>query len=300
MDTIDRLCAFNRGYTARMGLLSRDYLGSGLNLTEMRVLYELAHRDTATARVLATDLDMDEGYLSRVLARFGRKGWVVREVAAHDARQRVLRLTDAGRAALVPLEQKSRADMAARLSDLPAGALDRAVSALEQAADALRADAPAVVLRQLAIGDAGWLIQQHAEIYAGEEGFDASFEPLVADILSDHMRNRDPACERAWIAARGPERLGSIFCVREDATTAKLRLFLLVPDARGLGLGKRLIRTCIAYARDKGYARMRLWTHASHRAACALYAAHGFDLTDSRPVRSFGADLVQQTWELRL
>ena len=158
----------------------------------------------------------------------------------------------------------------------------------------------AIILRDLAIGDAGWLIQQHGELYAAEEGFDASFEALVAEILADYIRNRDPACERAWIAVRGGRRLGSIFCVRQDSETAKLRLFLLVPGARGLGLGKRLLAECIAYARGTGYRRLQLWTHESHAAACALYAAHGFVLGGSKPVRSFGVDLVEQTWTLTL
>jgi GNAT superfamily N-acetyltransferase len=157
-----------------------------------------------------------------------------------------------------------------------------------------------VTLRPMQIGDAGWLIQQHAELYAHEAGFDATFEALVAEILADFIRNRDPENERAWIAVRGTERLGSIFCVRQDAQTAKLRLFLLVPAARGLGLGRRLIEACIGYARGRGYRSMVLWTHESHAAACALYRAYGFEMTDSRPVRSFGQDLIEQNWRLTL
>jgi len=157
-----------------------------------------------------------------------------------------------------------------------------------------------VTLRDLAIGDAGWLIQQHAELYAASEGFDYTFEPLVAEILADYIRNHDQTCERAWIATRGTERLGSIFCVRLNETTAKLRLFLTVPQARGLGLGKQLLRECIAYARVQGYQRLQLWTHQSHLAACALYVAHGFDCIDSAPVHSFGVELIEQTWVLEL
>ena len=157
-----------------------------------------------------------------------------------------------------------------------------------------------IELKDIGIGDAGWLIQQHAELYAAEEGFDHTFEPLVAEILADYLRNRDPACERAWIAWRGDQRLGSIFCVRHDETTAKLRLFLLTPQARGLGLGKRLLQVCLQFARDRGYQSMQLWTHESHEAACALYRKAGFSVTDSRPVRSFGVDLVEQTWRIDL
>lgn len=161
-------------------------------------------------------------------------------------------------------------------------------------------DGSTISLRPLKIGDAGWLIQQHAELYALDEGFDATFEALVAEILAGYIRNHDPVCERAWIAACGKVRLGSIFCVRQDADTAKLRLFLLVPEARGLGLGRRLLDACVGFARDVGYRRMQLWTHESHRAACALYRAYGFRMTDSIAVRSFGVDLVEQTWVLEL
>ncbi len=161
--------------------------------------------------------------------------------------------------------------------------------------------ADGIDLRDIGIGDAGWLIQHHGELYAAEEGFDWTFEPLVAEILVGFLRNRDPACERAWIAWRGDQRLGSIFCVKgAEPGQAKLRLFLLTPESRGLGLGKRLLATCIAYARDKGYREIVLWTHASHKAACALYEKAGFDLIDSRAVTSFGQPLIEQTWKLKL
>ena len=157
-----------------------------------------------------------------------------------------------------------------------------------------------IQLRNLQIGDAGWLIQQHAELYAAEEGFDHTFEPLVAEILADFIRNHDPSVERGWIAHRGQTRLGSVFCVRLDDTTAKLRLFLLVPQARGTGLGRRLLEACIDHARAKGFKALQLWTHESHEAACALYRKYGFELRDSQPVTSFGVDLVEQTWQLTL
>ena len=158
-----------------------------------------------------------------------------------------------------------------------------------------------IAIRNLEIGDAGWLIQRHAELYAQAEGFDASFEPLVAEILAGFLRSHDPKCERAFIAAAGPTRLGSIFCVRSGTPgVAKLRLFLLEPAARGRGLGRRLLDTCLAFARGAGYRKMRLWTHESHRAACALYAKAGFRCLSSTPVHAFGVDLVEQTWEIDL
>ena len=158
-----------------------------------------------------------------------------------------------------------------------------------------------VTLRDLEIGDAGWLIEQHAVLYAREEGFDATFEALVAEILAAYIRDHDPAAERAFIAVEDGRRLGSIFCVRSgEPGLAKLRLDLLVPEARGRGLGQRLLDACLGFARQAGYRRLRLWTHESHRAACALYAKNGFRLVESHPVRSFGVDLVEQTWEIGL
>jgi GNAT superfamily N-acetyltransferase len=158
-----------------------------------------------------------------------------------------------------------------------------------------------VTFRDLEIGDAGWLIERHAVLYARDEGFDASFEALVADILATYIRTRDPACERAFIAVADNRLIGSVFCVRSgEPGVAKLRLFLIEPEWRGRGLGRRLLDACLGFAREAGYSRLRLWTHESHRAACALYARSGFRLTDSRTVRSFGQDLVEQTWEIDL
>jgi len=157
-----------------------------------------------------------------------------------------------------------------------------------------------IELRDLDIGDAGWIIQQHGVLYARDEGFDATFEALVAEILAAYIRTRDPAGERAWIAWQGGQRRGSIFCVRQDATTAKLRLFLVLPQARGTGLAQHLLTTCMDWARAQGYKSMQLWTHESHRAACALYARNGWRCTASHPVRSFGVDLTEQAWEIEL
>ncbi len=157
-----------------------------------------------------------------------------------------------------------------------------------------------VDLRQFRAEDAPWLVERHGTLYARDEGFDETFAPLVARILDDFIADHDPTCERGWIAERDGERLGSIFCVRLDDQTAKLRLFLLVPEARGLGLGKRLLATCMGFARAAEYRQMQLWTHESHKAACALYKATGWQLVDSKPVRSFGVDLVEQSWKIQL
>lgn len=157
-----------------------------------------------------------------------------------------------------------------------------------------------VQLRPFDPSDADWLSAAHGRLYADAEGFDATFQTLVAGILADFSATQDPSCEAGWIAEQAGQRLGSIFCVRESADTAKLRLFLLLPEARGKGLGKRLLATCMDFARASGYARMALWTHESHRAACALYRATGWRLTSSKPVHSFGVDLVEQAWEIDL
>jgi GNAT superfamily N-acetyltransferase len=156
------------------------------------------------------------------------------------------------------------------------------------------------LVRRFEETDIAWLVDQHQALYAQDEGFDDSFGPLVASILSDFNARHDPSCERGWIAERAGQRLGSIFCVRQAPGVAKLRLFLLTPEARGQGLGKRLLRICMDYARACGYGEIRLWTHESHTAACALYAAHGWDLTDSKPVHSFGQDLIEQSWRVTL
>ncbi len=157
-----------------------------------------------------------------------------------------------------------------------------------------------ITLRPFRAGDAPWLVEQHDALYTRDEGFDDSFGPLVARILEDFIANNDPACEQGWIAEQEGQRLGSIFCVKQDDQTAKLRLFLLVPEARGKGLGKRLLTTCMGFARDVGYHEMVLWTHESHAAACGLYRAYGWELIDSKPVHSFGVDLVEQSWRIRL
>lgn len=157
-----------------------------------------------------------------------------------------------------------------------------------------------ISIRVFMPSDTAWLVRKHDELYARDEGFDGTFGPLVKKILDDFNANHDPARERGWIATHGDQRLGSIFCVSEGPTTAKLRLFLLTPDVRGRGLGKHLLQTCMGFARDSGYRDMRLWTHESHRAACGLYRASGWQLVSSRPVHSFGVDLVEQSWHIDL
>lgn len=300
MDAIDDLRDFNRFYTRELGVLGRSYLGSGLGVGEVRVLWELGRGDANGARDLATQLGVDEGYLSRVLGKFERRGWISRHPDKADTRRRVVTLTEAGRAMLAQLEARSRDEIGKRLARLSP---DRRATLAEgswliRSALGATVDSAEVTFRDLQPGDAGWIIARHGALYSETEGFDATFEALVAEVLAGYIRDHDPARERAWIACRGDLRLGSIFCVRQDAETAKLRLFFLEPSCRGLGLGRKMLDLCIDFAWDRGYRRMVLWTHKSHEAACALYAARGFKLVEERAVHSFGCDLVEQSWQI--
>ncbi|MBJ2159267.1 bifunctional helix-turn-helix transcriptional regulator/GNAT family N-acetyltransferase [Variovorax sp. IB41] len=295
---------FNRFYTRQIGALD-PYLGSDMSLTDVRVLYELAHRETAVASEIGRDLGLDAGYMSRILRRFESAGWLTRAPHARDARQSVLRLTEAGHAAFAPLQQKSRDEAAALLSPLaPAqrNQLVQAMGTMQSLLDSAAAPAKtqAAVLRDPAPGDIGWVVQQHGEIYAREYGWDSSFEALVAQIAGEFLLKFQPEWERCWIAELNGERMGSIFVVRKSAGVAQLRLLILSPAARGLGLGGKLVDECIAFARRKGYRKMVLWTNSDLTAARAIYAKRGFQLTKSEPHESYGKQLVGETWELKL
>jgi DNA-binding MarR family transcriptional regulator/GNAT superfamily N-acetyltransferase len=294
--------AFNRFYTQRIGVLRR-YLDTDFTLTEVRVLHELAHRPPLTSRELVRDLELDAGYLSRILKRFEAKGWLAREAAPHDGRQSLLRLTEAGYATFAPLQQKSRQETAALLATVAAPARPRLIKALETVHQLLAPPAAAqrrVTLRDPRPGDLGWVVQMHGELYAREYGFDATFEALVADIAAKFIRDFDPGREKGWIAEVDGERAGCVFVVRKSATVAQLRLLLVRPEARGLGLGGRLTDACIAFARAHGYRKMMLWTQDNLTAARAIYQSRGFDLKEAAPNQAFGQDLVSEIWERKL
>ena len=302
-DHVKAVRGFNRFYTQRIGVLD-PYLGSELSLTEVRVLYELAHRDQPTATELGRDLALDAGYLSRILRRFESRGWLARVPSPADARQSLLKLTGAGHAAFAPLQQKSRDEAAQLLAPLAAptrGKLIAAMKAVQQLLDpAAAADSRTVVLREPRAGDLGWVVMQHGEIYAREYGFTSEFESLVAGIAANYLRDFDPAREKGWIAELDGERVGSVFVVRRSATVAQLRLLILTPGARGHGLGARLTDECIAFARAKGYRKLVLWTQSNLHAARAIYQSRGFVLRKSERNRAYGQDLVSETWELKL
>ncbi len=297
------LRAFNRFYTQRTGLLD-PYLGSDFSLTEVRVLYELAHHAPCTAADLKRRLLLDAGYLSRILRRFGAAGWVARSRSTVDARQLALSLTPEGRAVFEPLQQRSREEAARLLAPLPASQRETLVASLARAQGLLEAQgAPGshtAVLREPRPGDMGWVVQQHGELYAREYGWNSEFEALVAEIVAGMIRQHDPVHERGWIAELNGERVGSVFVVRKSETEAQLRLLILSPAARGLGLGGRLTDECLAFARAKGYRRMVLWTNSNLAAARAIYARRGFVLEHSEPYRGYGQDLVGENWALDL
>jgi DNA-binding MarR family transcriptional regulator/GNAT superfamily N-acetyltransferase len=296
---------FNRFFTRRIGVLD-PYLGSDLSLTDVRVLYELAHREAPVASELARELGLDGGYMSRILRRFEQAGWISRSTSAQDARQSVLTLTAAGRAVFEPLQQRSREEATALLAPLPPARQQEVVDAMERIETLLDpasgAGAPPrmAVLRDPVPGDMGWVVQQHGEIYWREYGWDSRFEALVADIAAQFLRKFQPDWEKAWIAELDGERVGAVFVVRKSPTTAQLRMLILAPKARGLGLGARLTDECLAFARAKGYKKMVLWTNSCLTAARGIYAQRGFRLTKSEPYDGFGQQLVGETWELKL
>lgn len=296
---------FNRFFTRRIGVLD-PYLGSDLSLTDVRVLYELAHREAPVASELARELGLDGGYMSRILRRFEQAGWIRRTTSAQDARQSVLALTEAGRAVFEPLQQRSRDEASALLAPLPPARQQEVVDAMERIEALLDpasgAGAPPrmAVLRDPVPGDMGWVVQQHGEIYWREYGWDSRFEALVADIAAQFLRKFEPEWEKAWIAELDGKRVGAVFVVRKSPTTAQLRMLILTPKARGLGLGARLTDECLAFARAKGYKKMVLWTNSCLTAARGIYAQRGFRLTKSEPYDGFGQQLVGETWELKL
>lgn len=297
------LRAFNRFYTKRIGVLDEGLLGGPLPLAEVRVLYELNARGSAIASELARDLGLDPGYLSRMLAGFKRRRWISTTVAPGDRRQRALMLTKAGEAAFAPLDQRAQEDAAALLATLDPGDRARLLGALRDVrallGGAQRAAGP-IVLRAHRPGDMGLVIQRHGELYAREYGWDERFEALVASICAKFVDEFKPARERCWIAERDGKFLGCVFLVEKDSHTAQLRMLLVEPAARGSGLGRQLVAECIRFARAKKYKKIVLWTNSVLDAARHIYASFGFQLVKQGSHRSFGKQLVEQTWELAL
>jgi DNA-binding MarR family transcriptional regulator/N-acetylglutamate synthase-like GNAT family acetyltransferase len=294
---------FNRFYTRRIGVLQEGHLESPFSLTEGRVLYELAHRDQPTATELGEELHLDAGYLSRILRRFEKGGLVRRTPSKADGRQSLLRLTRRGRAAFAKLNARAHDDMRAMLGDLPATRQRRLVEAMRSIESLLGGPAeaaPPYRLRSHRPGDMGWVVHRHGVLYFQEYGWDERFEALVADVVAKFIKHFDPQRERCWIAERDGEIVGSVFLVAHSKTVAKLRLLLVEPSARGVGLGHRLVDECVRFAREAGYRKITLWTNSVLHAARRIYEKAGFTLVHAEPHQSFGHDLVGETWELQL
>ncbi len=295
---------FNRFYTKQIGLLQEGLLRSSFSLTESRVLYELAHRSAPTATELGRELDLDAGYLSRILRKFEQQRLIEKQASPVDGRQSLLVLTQAGRAAFAPLNERSRGEVGDILARLPVTDQRRLIAAMDTITGLLAEpeEVPPVpyILRPPRIGDMGWLVHRQGMLYAEEYGWDERFEALVAEIVAQFIQTFDAKRERCWIAERDGGIVGSVFLVKESDETAKLRLLYVEPKARGLGIGQRLVAECVQFARQCGYRKMILWTNDILAAARHIYEAAGFRLVRQERHHSFGHDLVGQYWELTL
>ena len=291
---------FNRIYTARADLLTTGHLGSEFALAEVRILFELAHREGATAADLCRDLGLDKGYVSRVLRGFARRGYLTRNAAPDDARRSLLALTARGRAAFAPLERAAGDRVRGLLARIPEAARPRVVAAMTDIAATVATERSPVVLRAPRPGDLGWVVQRHGALYAEEYGYDERFEALVATIVAEFVEKRDPERERCWIAELDGAPVGSVFLVRLKGRVAKLRLLLVEPSARGAGVGRKLVHACTMFARRAGYRAIELWTQEELTAARKIYMAEGYRLVSTFRHRMFGPPAVAETWRLEL
>jgi len=292
---------FNRFYTKRIGLLQEGLLDTPFSLTQARVLFEIAHTPATRSATLAADLGLDPGYLSRLLESFERRKLVSRSPSDKDRRVRHLTLTEKGRAEFASLDGRSRAKIGEMLASLKPAQQQRLTGSMTAIQNLLDPPAEAsIFLRAHRPGDIGWVIERHGELYAREYGWDSTFEGLVATIAGKFLTDFDSRKEHCWIAEMNGERVGCVFLVRASATVAKLRLLLVEPAARGHSIGTRLVEECIAFARQAGYRKLTLWTNSVLRAARRIYERAGFCLVKEGRHHSFGHDLVDQVWELKL
>jgi len=295
---------FNRFYTRQIGVLQEGLLNSSLSLTEVRVLYELAHREKPTATEVCKELALDPGYLSRILRAFHERGWIRRKSSQHDVRHSLLSLSKRGRSAFEPLNARSNQEVAKMLSALGPNQQSMVVEAMETIESTLSPGAPEkarYLLRTHQPGDIGWVVYRHGVLYSQEYGYDERFEALVARIVAEFVERYNPQRERCWIAEKDGERVGSVFVVSKSKLTAKLRLLLVEPSARGLGIGKRLVDECIRFARQARYKKTVLWTQSELKAARSIYEKAGFRLIREERHSSWSRDdLVAETWEIKL
>ena len=301
--SIEAVRRFNRVFTRRIGVLREGLLHSSYSLAEARILFELAHREDSSASDLARELGLDPGYLSRTLARLEEQGLVARARSEKDGRRRVISLTSSGEDAFEMLDSRSREEVAEMLGGLSEEDRRRLLEAMRTIEGTLQKDykfSEPFVLRAHEPGDMGWVVHRHGVLYAREYGWDERFEALVARIVADFIEGYDPAKERCWIAEMGGKQVGCVFVVKQSETVAKLRLLLVEPEARGLGLGSRLVGECIRFARNRGYQKITLWTNSVLDAARHIYEEHGFEIVEEEEHYSFSRDLVGQNWELAL
>ena len=294
---------FSRFYTRQIGLLQDGLLDTPFSLTQARVLYELAQQQSCTATELAVALGLDHGYLSRILRLFDERGLVAKRRGNEDGRQVVLSLTTKGRLAIARLDQLSQSEMGAMLGKLGEAEQIRVVAAMdtiERLIDSSTDDAPAFSLREHRPGDMGWVVARHGALYPAEYGWDNRIEALTAEIVAGFLKNFDPARERCWIAEMDGEPVGSIFLVRDTDAVARVRLLIVDPRARGLGIGRRLVEEAIAFARKAGYSSITLWTHKVLTAARMIYVKAGFTLVEEWVHDEFGKPEASETWQLDL
>jgi DNA-binding MarR family transcriptional regulator/GNAT superfamily N-acetyltransferase len=294
---------FNRFYTRRIGILEEGLLTGPFSLTEVRVLYELAHRDKPSASEVAKELGLDAGYLSRILSGFEHRGLIGKGPSPADGRQTLLWLTEAGQKAFAPLDERADSEVARMLAELSDAEQSRLLAAMHTIESLLGArPEPKVpyLLRTHQPGDMGWVVYRHGVLYSQEYGWNEECEALIAGIVAKFIQEFDPRRERCWIAEKDGENVGSVFLVKHSEKVAQLRLLLVEPAARGLGIGRRLVQECVRFARQARYQTIMLWTNDVLDAARHLYQEAGFRLVEEKPHHSFGHDLVGQTWELTL
>jgi DNA-binding MarR family transcriptional regulator/N-acetylglutamate synthase-like GNAT family acetyltransferase len=294
----ERLRRFNRFYTGKIGVLQEGLLNSPFSLAEARVIYEIANGQDIAAAEVGKRLNLDAGYLSRIVQRLMKAGIVSRVASKEDGRARLLSLTRKGRAQFAILNQRSHDEAAGLLRPLSAARQRDLMAAFDAAETILGAppsDAP-LVLRPHRLGDMGWVLEQHGAVYGSEYGWNERFEALVAEVIAEFLAKYDPQRERCWIAERAGERIGSIFLVRKSERVAKLRLLLVTAQTRGLGAGRRLVDECLAFARQVGYREVVLWTNTVLVSARRIYEAAGFELVEETPNNDFGPKLTAQVW----
>lgn len=300
-ETVEAVRAFNRFYTARLGVLEQHLYASPYSLTEARVLYELSQRGHVTATEIAAELGLDAGYLSRIIQSFDKAGLIKRTPSVADRRQHLLSLTAKGRASYAKLERSSQQDVGRMLAALKPDNRAEIVAAMATIQRTMSSgQPPPPILREPQPGDIGWIVQSHGAFYAAEYGFNAAFEALVAQIAGDFLAKHDPARERCWIAEYKGTQAGSLFLVDAGDGMAKFRLLLVTPQARGQRIGKRLVDEAIAFAKRCGYRGITLWTQSILVAARGIYQQAGFKLVGTEPHRMFGPELIGETWELTL